>query len=702
MKQQFLAVPINVYEGIVEVRGKVDLHPLHSLVLELAVRENKLESVVNAFGLDPRLVEAAIVELMYKELVYIDLERSLILVNPEVQTEIDRGRLESYLGTEFPEPTPLKWVQDIITGQIMMLDQVQDYFRKPFTLYHDSSDPSDQLQLQRRDFVSIKNQTPQTLIKAAKMALRAHIPEGDIFDRVNRIQDLKLVDSRDLYIPLKEKELFGTSNKILVPEANTIPSHVLEFWTKSITTIDAYGINDLSPADDEFLLQYDWHLLLNKWDQMRSRIGTLFSRTVDQRKKQSIARSILQGIDAEGLSRIIPLMMELGAKIGELDVQLVKGKEIYDRLELLLEKASQLVIIGSAFVNEMGLDTILPLLEQCLQREVKVILLWGGLGDRIEDWREKYPLLQRPDIAFMRSPEPFHSKIVTIDRSYAWITSCNLLSYWYEETSSEEAVCEIHEGPIIGEIIEYARSKIRLNKQQVAWIDALAEPTNEKSESLIKKEEQLALFRSIIEELKEKLHTFLERPNDPPIQNDLRVTFDKMNQLLRSLRKFETVLLIENLEHRRLLRATLHQARKSIRIGTDRVIRTAVGSVIVAALNGALDRAVTIQVRWGRKDPKTLRNDKLRKYKELIDEIRSETNQKIEIAEFPSQSHAKFLAMDNHLTVITSYNLLAFSGDGLADDEITDELGVVITSLEAARHINESFPKPIELSSKEN
>ena len=35
--------------------------------------------------------------------------------------------------------------------------------------------------------------------------------------------------------------------------------------------------------------------------------------------------------------------------------------------------------------------------------------------------------------------------------------------------------------------------------------------------------------------------------------------------------------------------------------------------------------------------------------------------------------------MDNHLLLITSYNLLAFSGNGLSDEEITDELGIVIS-----------------------
>ena len=51
--------------------------------------------------------------------------------------------------------------------------------------------------------------------------------------------------------------------------------------------------------------------------------------------------------------------------------------------------------------------------------------------------------------------------------------------------------------------------------------------------------------------------------------------------------------------------------------------------------------------------------------------------------------------MDSSLLLITSFNLFAFAGNGLADDEITDELGVVISSPDIAKRIllEESFKK---------
>ena len=54
--------------------------------------------------------------------------------------------------------------------------------------------------------------------------------------------------------------------------------------------------------------------------------------------------------------------------------------------------------------------------------------------------------------------------------------------------------------------------------------------------------------------------------------------------------------------------------------------------------------------------------------------------------------------MDTDLSLITSYNLLAFAGNGLADDEITDELGVIISSIDETKKILENFPDPKPLT----
>lgn len=57
--------------------------------------------------------------------------------------------------------------------------------------------------------------------------------------------------------------------------------------------------------------------------------------------------------------------------------------------------------------------------------------------------------------------------------------------------------------------------------------------------------------------------------------------------------------------------------------------------------------------------------------------------------------------MDDNLSLITNFKLFAFAGNGLADDEITDELGVVLNSQNATKEIIKSFPEPNALPKPE-
>lgn len=50
--------------------------------------------------------------------------------------------------------------------------------------------------------------------------------------------------------------------------------------------------------------------------------------------------------------------------------------------------------------------------------------------------------------------------------------------------------------------------------------------------------------------------------------------------------------------------------------------------------------------------------------------------------------------MDRNLLLITSFNHLVFAGNGLSNEDITDELGVVLSSQNATVEINKLFPKP--------
>ncbi|MFX0063891.1 MAG: hypothetical protein ACFFC7_17110, partial [Candidatus Hermodarchaeota archaeon] len=393
MKQNCLIIPINIYEGIIEIHGELRLHPLHELILELVVTEKNLENVINAFGLDKRIVQEAIVDLMYKEMVYVDLERSLIFISSEVADCIDQGRLDQFLGNEFPETVTVRWVQDTITGQVMMFDEIYSYFRKPINLDEDYISSKDRLQLKSRDFIKIRDLHPQTLVKIAKMTLRSVISEGDVLARVNRIRKIDMIDNRLIYVPLVKRTIDGSSHE--VPIASSIPPNVLEYWTKVLTEVDAYSISDLTPVDDEFLAQYDWKTLLKKWTPIIGKLSILFKKGQGNQNVRRFAEDAIRSLEYPGLSSIIPQMDEHCGTVGTISTRIVSGEELFFALEKALDEANDLIVIGSAFISEQGLEKIVPLLRRYVEKKINVILMWGRLGDPIDGLKSAFPLFKK-------------------------------------------------------------------------------------------------------------------------------------------------------------------------------------------------------------------------------------------------------------------------------------------------------------------
>lgn len=386
-------------------------------------------------------------------------------------------------------------------------------------------------------------------------------------------------------------------------------------------------------------------------------------------------------------------MKDLGANVGKITVELSKGQKILTKLEQTFNKAKEMIIIGSSFVNLSSLEKLQPFIEDAITRNVKIILLWGLLGSEIQNIKNECPALSNENILFVRSREKFHSKFLIIDNTHAWITSCNLFSYQYTDEAPTESICELQYGTIIGELIEYTMEKIEHIKA-LSWIKKLSEKIFIKHESVKEKEEILLKFQEVVLELVEKCDDVIKQPTNEGYLRDFKKIFEKEKDLLKKIRRLETASLIENLDNRRLLRAALIHAKQVIRIETDRINRQAVGAVILSLMNDTLNKGISIQVRWGRESITSILDDDLLKIQGIIENVNLETGNRIEMLNEPAQSHAKFLVMDKNLLLITSFNLLAFAGNGLANDEITDELGVVLSGQNNANEIIKTFQNP--------
>jgi len=352
---------------------------------------------------------------------------------------------------------------------------------------------------------------------------------------------------------------------------------------------------------------------------------------------------------------------------------------IKEKLEKTIKLAKEIVIIGSAFINENTIADLIPMVEECLNKEIKIILVWGGLGDSISNIKSKYFSLNSENLLFLKGSEDFHSKFVLVDDQIAWITSCNLLSYYFHESSSQEIICEIRGGHVLREIFEYIRHLIHESETARSWLDLLKfeEDFNvifEENISKIKK------FEEIIRESKDILKALIRNSKKEALYQKLAINFGNLKKQFKILRKLETAVLIENLEHRKLLRSGLNFSKGSINIATDRIIQKALGPVLVDGFNDALKRNISIKIKWGRENPRTSNKKHYALCSDAIRFLIPKLTKQISISKIPSHSHVKCMLVDNHLTLVSSYNLLAFAGNGLSEEEVTNEWGIVISS----------------------
>ncbi len=119
-------------------------------------------------------------------------------------------------------------------------------------------------------------------------------------------------------------------------------------------------------------------------------------------------------------------------------------------------------------------------------------------------------------------------------------------------------------------------------------------------DSIGENRQSLSILKNTVKELKRTTELLLEEPLNKDIVSNLKSVFEKHKSNIRQVRGLSIACLIENLEHRKFLRAVLEQGTKSIQLGTDRMYRQAIGPVIISSLNKALEKKVDVQVRWGK------------------------------------------------------------------------------------------------------
>ena len=126
--KKFVLIPCNIYRGQIHVKKRESLFFFHKIVIRLIARNHNLTEVMSALGINPRIINSVLIDLLYKNLVYLDLNNNIVELIPELSKVIEENTLDEFLQEQTPIRINVEWVQERITGKLVSLYIVDDFF----------------------------------------------------------------------------------------------------------------------------------------------------------------------------------------------------------------------------------------------------------------------------------------------------------------------------------------------------------------------------------------------------------------------------------------------------------------------------------------------------------------------------------------------------------------------------------------------
>lgn len=325
---------------------------------------------------------------------------------------------------------------------------------------------------------------------------------------------------------------------------------------------------------------------------------------------------------------------------------LVGGADHRDVLESMLKKARHRVIIHSTFIAEERFNALLPSLLDANKRGAVIDIMWGQ-NDQMPEKRstQKVALRLQARLAEMKLDRmrvhPFstdsHAKFLladtgSIDQFNCVIGSCNWLLSGFE---SIEVSARLRDPRIISEVVAELGELSRGRKGN--WTD---------------------------------------------FTNDLAALSSHLGGLPRPAPGKAQVSLVLGPQHSDLVRAARDEAKKRIFVTSHRLSNVAHTALLAPAIAAAKDRNVATEIFYGIKSgPLTGAG-----LSEIIVEGRQHSVKITPVHE--PRLHAKLLAWDDDVVVITSQNWLSADPP---EDKPRSEIGLSIRSPGIARQVIDRF-----------
>lgn len=687
-------VPCQLMKGTVHVRDPSSLSPLHLFTLKAVVKHGELKLLLESFGVGRRVMQSVLADLFYDGLLYLDLRRGKAVPAPSVLDALDSGELEGLLARRAPREVEITWIQEMVSGGLMVYPSVSKYLR--FPNYNGSA-----FNLAPRPgrSASLKDLSVRTLAKAAVRILEEGVPTGgSVIERVERITDRRLVGSRTFYVPIRMLTPRPDQEPILLPEVDRVPPAVVDAWTAVLNPtreplellekmrLPRDPFKEISPAG-----------MSEEWEMLLGRIRGL----IDAKRPGSIDLGDLSGllVDLNDLARRIT-----GGRLAAATLRGIggPGARHFAALQEVLAGAKSLIVIGSAFLRPARVREVAELLVPALERGAKAVLLWGlgDAGTRSEDRRvldeAKAAIADVVDtfefeegsLWVLSSVTPFHSKFVAVDGGAAIISSLNWLSS-HPQGQKWEASIVVTGGNLPMELLSYGLE--RIPSDHPLWSvseETLPTPRWDQAPESATENPWTTATENLA-----AAFAILDGDTEGPGWSAFRMALDEASKLAPAIRDAITAFLVKDAEHRRIFISALANARGEIVVTSDRLREEGAGRVFEKLSAEALARGVKLTVGWGREVAEDVLEDDAQKSMQRARTLQMNLGEALEINTKPGGIHGKVVLVDSSFVLVSSFNFLSFGGVKGGERTLSGELGLAVFDPDVTESIKKSLAR---------
>jgi phosphatidylserine/phosphatidylglycerophosphate/cardiolipin synthase-like enzyme len=693
-EERFLArVPCQLVKGTVHLRHPSSMGPLHLLTLEAIARNGDLRALLGAFGVGPRLMQTVLADLFYDSLVYLDLTEGVAVLAAPVKEAVGADLLAAIVGSKPSKEIEMTWVQDSISGGLMVYPFVSKYLASPDWVGNtiDLAPPPNP----RTPIVDL---SVRSLAQAARAILEEHAPaSGSVVDRVEKITNRRAVGSRTFYVPVRVVRSERDDETLLLPDVEGVPRSIVDAWTALLNPkrdlIDSGDSNQL-PRDP--LTALTQSRLADAWRRQIKRARKIAKENADSRERIGKMPEVLDAL--EDLSRTLSTG-ESGAE----QVEVCTGDAGVHHAILANEAkgAKDLIVIGSAFLSPRNLGPLLDNLEGALQRGVDVLLLWGTAAVESRDG-ERGTLAEvdsavsrrfgadtpdRSHIHALAATAPFHSKFIAIDGRVAIVGSFNWLSSPPSATTWEASTL-VRRGRIPQEVLGYALERTSSDHPLRARGESLLRGIGKED---LHDSQQLRPWEAAVKDMGAAFQELNEEGSESAWAL-LAQAVDRAEAVATAIETSRFAVLVRDGEHRRILTSGLAVAKQEIIITSDRVREDGAGSNFERLAKGAISRGVKVVIRWGREAMSSSVDEGVVGSQARVRQLKDSLGVGLDVNQAPCGSHSKVLVLDRTYCLVTSFNFLAFGGVRGGERTLSGELGIAFTGSTEAARIRASLP----------